>query len=219
MTIPELEAALERAREHQQKFVEEGTVKGSLKELIAANEAVLRAERALAAAKGEEYASPLELPVRWNTGAPSPHLLQSDYRTFLFFLLSDDESDGNQEYLQISPSDGTYGEMIGLVEFDRCECTKMGTPNDEVLHGHPLDGRGLRIYGAFSVANSCWVKELEAINSVHSQYSPDAWKGLKHFMLCFHDSTFECVAQGLKVEKWKASLPAMLAEVCRRLNQ
>jgi hypothetical protein len=95
----------------------------------------------------------------------------------------------------------------------------MGTPNDEVLHGHPLDGRGLHVYGAFSVENSCWIKELEAINSVHSQYSPDAWKGVKHFILCFHDSTFECVARGFKVEKWKASLPSMLAEVCRRLTQ
>ena len=95
----------------------------------------------------------------------------------------------------------------------------MGTPNDEVLHGHPLDGRGLHFYGAFSVENSDWIKELEAINSVHTHYNPEAWKNLKHFILCFHDSTFECVAEGFKVERWKATLPSMLAEVCKRLTQ
>jgi hypothetical protein len=87
VTIPELEATLEKARERQRKLVEKGTLKGSLRELTSASEAVPQAERALAAAKGEEYALPLEFPVRWDTGAPLPHLLQSDERTFLFFLL------------------------------------------------------------------------------------------------------------------------------------
>jgi hypothetical protein len=217
--IPELEAVLEKAREHRRKLIEKGALKASLREVTAASEKVLQSERALAAAKNEEYAAPLDFPVRWDSGAPSPHLLQSDYRTFLFFLLPDHVPDTNGEYLQTSPSDATHGEVIGLVEFERCHCTKMGTPNDEVLHGHPLGGRGLHVYGAFSVENSNWIKELEAINSVHTEYSPRAWKDLKHFILCFHDCTFECVARGFKVEKWKASLPAMLGEVCRRLTQ
>ena len=48
MTIPELAATLEKARERQRKLVEKGTRKGSLRELAAASEAVLQAERALA---------------------------------------------------------------------------------------------------------------------------------------------------------------------------
>jgi hypothetical protein len=77
MAIPELEATPEKAHERQRKLVEKGVLRGSLQELTAANEAVLRAEGALAAAKGEEYAVPLEFPVRRDAGAPLPHLLQS----------------------------------------------------------------------------------------------------------------------------------------------
>jgi hypothetical protein len=219
VTIRELEATLEKARERHRKLLENGTLKASLQELTASGEFVLQAERALAAAKNEEYAAPLDFPVRWDTGAPLPHLLQSDDRTFVFFLLPDHESVANEKWLQISTADATYGELIGLVEFEHCRCSKMGEPNDEVLHGHPLYGKGLSFYGAFSVENSNWIKELEAINSVHSQYKQEAWKNLKHLILCFHDSTFECVARGFRVEKWKASIPAMLVEVCRRLTE
>jgi hypothetical protein len=48
----------------------------------------------------------------------------------------------------------------------------MGTPNDEVIHSHPLNGKGLAGYEAMSVKNSTWLKELEAINAVHKCYNP-----------------------------------------------
>ena len=41
---------------------------------------VLKLERQLAAAKGEQYAEPLDFPVNWDTGAPLPQLLVNDYR-------------------------------------------------------------------------------------------------------------------------------------------
>src|SRR5215467_11101058 len=32
-------------------------------------------------------------------------------------------------------------EKLALVEFERCVCTRMGTPNDDVLRGHRLYGK------------------------------------------------------------------------------
>lgn len=43
---------------------------GELEEFAAAQEALLEAERALAAAQNEPYAVPIEFPVQWDTGAP-----------------------------------------------------------------------------------------------------------------------------------------------------
>jgi hypothetical protein len=110
-------------------------------------------------------------------------------------------------------------EKLGVVEFERCICTKMGTPNDEVLHGHPLYGKGLVGYRAQRVENSNWLKELEAINAVHNYYKPEGWRTLKHYVLPFHDSTFECVAIDLKVEVRETTFGHVLAELCRRFAE
>jgi hypothetical protein len=110
-----------------------------MEEFSAACDAVLQAERNLAAAKGEEYAVPIEFPVSWDTGAPLPYLLQSDYRTFLSFFLRDVDPGWDGTYARVRSPNDSSAERIALVEFERCICTKMGDPNDEVLHGHPLE--------------------------------------------------------------------------------
>jgi hypothetical protein len=219
--VVDLETALCEAQARQSRAFAALAPKhrgGEMEEFYAACNAVLQAERDLAAAKGEEYAVPVEFPVRWSTGAPLPCLLQSDYRTFLSFFLQEDRNpnwDGTHVCVR-SPGDGV-SERIALVEFERCICTKMGTPNDEVLHGHPLNGKGLAGYQAMSVKNSRWLKELEAINAVHSCYKAETWREFNHYILPFHDSTFECVARGFKVEVFQIPLPDVLAEICGRL--
>jgi hypothetical protein len=93
----------------------------------------------------------------------------------------------------------------------------MGTPNEEVLRGHPLNGKGLAGHEVMLVKNSTWLKELEAINAVHSYYKAESWRDLKHYILPFHDCTFECVARGFKVETVYMPLSELLSEICKRL--
>jgi hypothetical protein len=90
-------------------------------------------------------------------------------------------------------------------------------PNDEAFHGHPLAGRGLRAYGAFEVVNSPWTAELAAINAVHYRDDPASWAQLSHFILGFHDSTFECVARAFRVATRRSSIAEALTEACRKL--
>jgi hypothetical protein len=47
--------------------------------------------------------------------------------------------------------------------------------------------------------NSPWVNDLERANRVHPNHSPDSFVGLRHFILPFDDSTFECVARSVEV--------------------
>lgn len=107
---------------------------------------------------------------------------------------------------------------LALVEFERCCSAKLGAPNDEVLWGHPLSGRGLESYSAQIVRNSVWLAELEHINSVHRQYNPERWRKLNHYVFWFHDSTFECVAESYKVELFTESFADLLARVCQRMT-
>lgn len=190
---------------------------GEWEEFIAADEAVLTLERELAAAKGEEHSVPLDFPVRWDTGAPLPHLIRNDHKTFLTFSARVPDTDwAGHPVTSKNPGDRSV-ESLALVEFFRCLSAKLGSPNDEVLEGHPLSGKGLNGYTAQRVVNSRWLAEIEAVNRVHRGYDPTLWRTLNHYIFWFHDTTFECVAKSFTVEVYQESLADLLARVCKRL--
>ena len=211
MTISELETALQEAREHLEN--RKSKAWGS----EAARDAVFQAERALAAAKGEQYAVLIDFPVRWDVGAPCPHQLQSDCRTFLVFFLLDVDPNWDGTWIKIRRPDSPEPQKLALIEFEGCRCTKMGLPREDAFAAHPLSGRGFVPYRAMSVENSAWVKELETINAADHAFRGEIWGELKHYIFPFHDSTFECVAHGFKVETFDISFPQLLSEICHRL--
>ncbi|MBS0384634.1 MAG: hypothetical protein JSS00_04715 [Proteobacteria bacterium] len=189
---------------------------GEVEEFQAAGQAVLLLERELSAVKGEQYAVPLAFPVTWDIGAPLPHLLKSDYQCFVIFYVaaSDPQWDGRTAKV-VDPANAAPV-PLALVEFERCMSAKMGSPNDEVFHGHPLYKKGQEAYTAQEVVNSKWLAELEAINSVHSGYSPALWRDLHHYVFWFHDSTFECIAKSFEVELSNVSFGALLDRAIRK---
>ena len=147
-----------------------------------------------------------------------PFLLQDECRTFLTFFLREVPPDWDGTYVRVRNPGDRSSERIALVEFERCIGTKMGYPDEDAPDGHPLSGKGLVGYRAMSVKNSPWLKELETVNSVDSCGDAGAWRGFKHYILPFHDSTFECIAGGFKVEVFQQMpLSDLLAEICQRL--
>jgi hypothetical protein len=222
MTIPEIEQRLVAARVRMRKAAEafaRNYMGGEDEEYWAALDAVLRLERELAAAKGEEHAVPLDFPVNWDAGAPLPQLLRNDYRCFVTFYVREHDPGPGWDGTTVEVKDPGSGdvESLALVEFTGCVSARLGSPNDEVFAGHPLEGKGLDGYTAQEVVSSRWLAELEAINSVHACYDPARWRRLHHYVLWFHDSTFECVAEGFKVELYRESMARLLARACKRL--
>jgi hypothetical protein len=218
--IPELERRLQVAGERLDRAVAAVAPKhkgGEWDEYHAAFQGVLVLERQLAAAKGEEYAEPCGFPLKWDAGAPMPHLMMSDNRALLAFLLSEPDPAWEGSYVTLKSPADAGPDPLGLVEFECCICAKFGAPNDEVFEGHPLRGRGQEAYGAQRVVNSRWLKEIEAINSVHHMYRPESWREYQHFVFWFHDSTFECIARSYKVETHRTSMKEMLEIMVKRL--
>jgi hypothetical protein len=186
-------------------------------EYWSAQDAVLVLERELAAAKGEEHAVPLDFPVKWDAGCPLPHLLCNDYRALLAFIVREPKRGRDGSSVEIvSPTD-EIARPLALVEFAPCFVAKLGAPNDEVLDGHPLQGRGLESYTAQKVVNSRWLAEIEAINKVHRCYNPATWRERNHYVFWFHDTTFECIAKSFEVEVYQESMASMLSRMCQRL--
>ncbi|AMV37737.1 hypothetical protein [Planctomyces sp. SH-PL62] len=220
MDIDAIERRLAAAREREQAVyqnMDPANRDRTWEDDLAAAEAVLQAERELAAAKGEEHAVPLDFPVHWNLGVPTPHVLQSDRKTFLIFRLDEQDPDWDGTYVRlVDPGDGSIV-PLALVEFLDCSSARLGDPNNEVHEGHPLNGRGLDGYMPQRVVNSRWLTELEAINRVHPCYDQARWRDRNHYVFWFCNSTFECVARSFTVETFRESFADLLARACRRL--
>jgi hypothetical protein len=178
---------------------------------------LLALEREVAAAKGEPYAINIDFPVQWNVGAPLPHLLVNDSMALLTFLLSEGDPAWDGTSVTVVDASADTAWPLGLVTVDPCVSARLGAPNDEVFHGHPLAGKGQEPYRAQRVIGSPWLAELEAINRVHAHYHPEVWHGLNHYVFWFHDSMFECIAGSFTVEIFREPMPRMLERMVRRL--
>ncbi len=103
------------------------------------------------------------------------------------------------------------------MEFQHVHSVKLGGPNDEAIGGHPLSGKGLRAYAAHQVVNSRWIAEAERVNSVHPHHRGGWHERLNHDVFCFHDETFDCLAEGFTIQRYVGSPRAVLSELVGRL--
>lgn len=153
-------------------------------------------------------------------GSPEVALFATDQRLVLVYSVP------GLEVGQIGPS----GQMvlpedvppgydpIALVEFVAPRAHLLGPPNDEAFSGHPLASRGLRPYGTYEIEQSSWIRTLEKMNRVHPRHDPNSFKRLRHFVIAFHDSTFECVASGIAAKVQERDAPA-LARALRDMSR
>ena len=198
-----LEEKLKKSRERLEKAVKNLAQKhigGEIEEYQAAQEENLSLKRELSLAKNEETPILYDWPVKWDTGAPIPHVISSGHKAFLIYYTGEIDPEWDSTYVKII--DPAKEELLPLavVEFIHCYAYKFGGANDEVIHGHPLWGKGLKPYGAHIIRNSEWIKKEEKINSVHRYYRAERWEKINHCLLLFHDEMFECLAEGFKIE-------------------
>ena len=191
---------------------------GEMEAARAAHQEVLCLERSLADSKGESHAVPCDFPVAWDVGAPLPYLFKSDNAAFLTFYSRTIQNDGwDGRSVKIVAPSSTEICSICLVKFKSCASAKLGHPNDEVLCGHPLYGRGLEGYTAQIVKNSPWLKEVAKTNSVHSNDKPQRWSRVNHYIFWFHDSTFECLAESYEIEMHSGTMREVLSRCGEQL--
>ncbi|MEO1247808.1 MAG: hypothetical protein AAFX56_19180 [Pseudomonadota bacterium] len=186
---------------------------GEAEEFDAARQEVLRLEREWAASRDEPHAVPCDFPVQWDVGAPLPFLLCSDNQTFLTFYAGRSDPDWDGTYVNVVDPGSPMPASLCLVSFKACASAKLGHPNDEVLSGHPLSGRGVDGYTAQIVKNSPWLAEVAKTNSAHRYDRPERWEALNHYVFWFHDSTFECLAESYDVETTSEPMPDLLRRV------
>lgn len=181
--------------------------------------ALQQAERQLAAARGEPWAEPIDLGVNWDAGAPLPHLVSNGSKAVLICHAYIDDPHWNGTHVTVlSPADTGLATLLQFT-FEGCHATRFGGPNDEVLHGHPLNNRGLEAYRPHLIHNSPWISEEEHINSVHAYHRGEWHQRLNHYFFVFHDEVFEALADSVSVRSVRATMSEALARMAQEIVQ
>ena len=140
-------------------------------------------------------------------GAPLPVIVSTEMTVGLAYRV---------EHRPTAANSGLRG-IVALVTFFEPCAYLFGAPNQDGLAAHPLAARGLRAHGAFSVTNSSWVRALERLNSV-SDRRPERLQMLRHFVLTFQDSTFECAAAAFEFDLAEGTLSSVMPELLHRVG-
>lgn len=147
-----------------------------------------------------------------SVGAPIPVIIASESKVSVAFYLNNVPEDWDGSEVKIRDSDSV--EPVAIVTFERCYAHYSGAPNDEAFSGHPLASRGLGPYGSYEILDSSWIRTLESMNSVHPYHDKKEFmENMRHFVLSFHDSTFECIAKDYKIHMEKGSIKDMIPKM------
>jgi hypothetical protein len=152
-----------------------------------------------------------------SVGSPIPVIFSGEHAAIVAFYLQNAPENWDGTSVRVISAD-TADEPITLIKFASCYASMFGPPNDEAFHGHPLYERGLRPYGAFTIENSSWIRQLERMNSVHPYHRAGRFWALNHYVLSFHDSTFECIASGFSIEVRRGNIKDMLPRMIELLG-
>jgi len=148
-------------------------------------------------------------------GTPLPVVVANEGALLVAYLVENTDEDWDGSSVRIA--DLHSDEPVALVEFISPYAHTLGPPNDEAFSAHPLAAKGLHPHGAFRVDRSSWIAEMERANSVHPHHRPESFKALSHFVLAFHDSTFECVASSYRGRVLSDPLRRVVAQMADRL--
>ena len=114
-------------------------------------------------------------------GAPQPFVLASEYSLSICYH----QAKASFYQGEIVTDDAIKGkpDLVSILRFKYPQIFKFGNPNEDEQPLHPLAEIGLMDFYAFEVEESNW-----ANRSLAGEYIN------KHFIILFHDSTFEIVA-------------------------
>lgn len=122
----------------------------------------------------------LDVPWLPDAASPSPVLIEDEYSAVVVYRTAEE-----------------VGKLAVLVGFPGCRITRFGHPDAKALPSHPLYELGLSYHGVYEVLGSSWPAQLLDPDGGRPLGSA-AGPRLRHFVITFADSTFECLADDLR---------------------
>ncbi|NKJ47502.1 hypothetical protein CIC12_12275 [Burkholderia sp. SG-MS1] len=115
--------------------------------------------------------------------AAEPFIVASDRRVILAYPIAEADF---ERFGPFDPDDDPFCTVL----FADAAFHRLGPPGDVDLEIHPLALQGLLGYSVHEVVNSSLTAELATVGPAPA---------LRHFVITFQDSTFECVASDYTV--------------------
>lgn len=147
---------------------------------------ILQAERQLARLRGDEVAQPIEWSEPWTTSSRVIHFFGFGLCAVFF-------------YDQCRRSNATLPLVI-YVKLVNPYVVTSGGPNDEVIEGQSLYGKGIATCSAFLIENSKWKEEQEKVNRHHRLFCQSRWQRINHYLWTFHDTQIQALAEGFEIQ-------------------
>jgi hypothetical protein len=161
--------------------------------------------------KQDKLAEITDLPESCS-GAPLPTVVADEAGVTLVYFINEPHPDFDGRNPR-STAHAAKDDPIAIIRFTSPSAHYLGPPNDEALNGHPLYARGLRSYSVYEVLHSSWLRTLEQMNAVHPNHTPGLFSSRRHFIFTFHDSTFECVAEGYTCEITRGTVREVVSQL------
>ena len=150
-------------------------------------------------------------------GAPEPFVFSDEHNLEIIYSISPPASERiGGKYEALTEEDG---EDIAALRFTRCLQHKFGYPNEEAISGHPLWSHGLEYCACTELQGSDWLAEITKQNEVHARHKESMFSSYRHFIFPFHDTTFECLAEGYEVRIYKAWHHQVLQERLKSFSE
>jgi hypothetical protein len=150
-----------------------------------------------------------------SVGAPCPIVFATEHTIFLAYYIQNTPKGWDGLTVRVV-DENTVGKPVALVNFTEPYAHMFGPPNDEAFSGHPLASRGLQPYSINEIRGSSWIRNLERMNSVHPYHKPEHFADYRHFVFAFHDTTFECIADGFTISLHVGSVADVAKLACKK---
>ncbi|MBL4786492.1 MAG: hypothetical protein JKY49_13820 [Cohaesibacteraceae bacterium] len=146
-----------------------------------------------------------------------PGIISTEHEVVLYYQLNDTPPEWDGSYT--TQIDSHTERLTAIVKWVRCYQHMFGSGGEYVAHRHPLAERGFGPFGNFEVTNSSWKQTHIEMNKGHYDFFPGMYDDLRHFLLPFHDSTFECLAKGFEIEIVHGSSIDIMKRIIGYLDQ
>lgn len=151
-----------------------------------------------------------------NMGAPEPIIISAGFNLILIFYVDLFDFPKMTDKLRERNIENDSG--VAIIKFKKRYIHKFGTPNDELIIGHPYYKLGLKPYSFFSVNDSDWIKEIKRIQALHPYFNEQIFDNLNHFVITFKDNTFECISEDYSIEYSFDSMQKVFNKIVKEVN-
>ena len=146
----------------------------------------------------KESAIPIDFPLIWGSSIYTPTVISDGSKLLLVSNFYSIAQNYDKSTLKVFGDENALSNGVNvIIEFLGWVDFKSGKIGEDFI-GHPDYIPSLRSYKTYEVINSGWLRNLKQIMTP----TGPSFSKSRHFVLGFHDTRFECIANGYYIRAY-----------------